>query len=198
MGTFLKTTAKKIYCSSPLNFFRWFFSSLKIKTCHKLFKNKEKLKLHLGCGGRYFAGYKNIDIRKTRTTDLVCDIKKLPYPNNSVKLIETYHTIEHLPKHDLPKALKEWERILISGGKLIIECPNFDEVVREYLEGNEQRINNIFGLQRFRGDIHLFGYNFDSLKKLLEEANFIAIQNKEPQDSHKTKEPCLRVECKKR
>lgn len=158
-------------------------------------RDKNSLKLHLGCGDRYFEGYINIDWKKTKATDLVCDIRKLPYPDNSVELIETYHVIEHLPRHDLPKVLKTWYRILMVGGKLIIECPDFDEAVKEYIEGNEKRLNSIFGLQRFPGDTHMFGYNFKRLKKNLEISGFKDIQKKKPQDSHAKEEPCLRIEC---
>lgn len=158
-------------------------------------KDKKTLKLHLGCGDIHLNGYVNIDWRKTRVTDLVCDIRKLPYPDNSVKIIETYHLIEHLPRHDFPKALKEWYRLLVPGGKLIIECPDFDDAVKEYIEGNEKRLDNIFGLQRFPGDAHLFGYNFKRLKKILESAGFKNIQKREPRDYHAKDEPCLRVEC---
>ena len=83
------------------------------------------------------------------------------------------------------------------GGKLIIECLDFDKSVNEYVEGNEKRIDNIFGLQRFPGDTHQFGYNFKRLEKLLEMVGFKDIQQREPQDSHTEDEPCLRVECVK-
>jgi len=161
-------------------------------------KNKRPLRLHLGCGTQHIEGYINIDFRKTKATNLVCDIVKLPYPDNSVELIENYHVIEHLPRHDLSKALKEWHRILTPAGKLIIECPDFDADVREYMRGNEKRLGSIFGLQRFRGDSHLFGYNFKRLEKLLKDANFEDIQRREPQDYHAENEPCLRVECIKK
>jgi len=160
-------------------------------------KGKNPLKLHLGCGDKHFDDYVNIDLRKTRATDLVCNIRNLPYPDSSVKLIETYHVIEHLNRHDLPISLKEWNRVLVVGGRLIIECPDFDEAVKEYIQGNEERIDNIFGLQRFTGDVHQFGYNFKRLKKLLGEAGFKNIKEKEPQDNHTREEPCLRVECSK-
>lgn len=158
-------------------------------------KARSPLYLHLGCGENHFKGYINIDWRKTGATGLVCDIKKLPYPDDSVALIETYHVIEHLPRHALPVALKEWHRLLMRNGKLIIECPDFDEAVKEYIEGNEKRIDNIFGLQRFHGDVHLFGYNFKRLKQLLENFGFEDIQKKDPQDYHTKDEPCLRIEC---
>jgi len=162
-------------------------------------REKYPLKLHLGCGNRHFDGYVNIDLRKTRATDLVCDIRKLPYPDNSVKLIETYHVIEHLPRHDLPKALKEWHRVLVSGGKLIVECPDFDKNVRDYLKGNDPDIQllYIFGRQRFLGDAHYFGYNFKRLKDVLEKCGFTNVKRKSAQDLHITEAACLRIECNK-
>lgn len=186
------------YSSNFLNSIRHNINFVIVKWKYKLrIKDKTPLKLHLGCGDRYFEDYVNIDLRKTRATDLVCDITKLPYPDNSVELIETYHVIEHLPRHDLLKALKVWYRILIHEGKLIIECPDFDEAVKEYIEGNEKRIDNIFGLRRFPRDAHHFGYNFKRLEKLLEAIGFKDIQKREPQDPHTKDEPCLRVECVK-
>jgi predicted SAM-dependent methyltransferase len=155
------------------------------------------VKLHLGCGKNHFDGYINIDLRQTSATDLECDISKLPFDDASVQLIETYHVIEHLPRHDVPKALDEWHRVLVEDGQLIIECPDFDGAVMEYIDGNESRIDNIFGLQRFEGDTHLFGYNLKRLRDLLERAGFKEIKGREPQDYHCELEPCLRVEARK-
>jgi len=156
---------------------------------------EEPLRLHLGCGRRHLDGYVNIDHLKTDATDKVLDIRRLPFKDNSVEIIETYHVIEHLPRHDLPKVLKEWRRILAPGGKLVIECPNLDESVKEYLQGNDERLDNIFGKQRFPGDIHLFGYNFRRLRELLEVCEYRDIKECLPKDYHVQQEPCLRVEC---
>lgn len=169
-----------------------------VKLKYKLgIKDKSPLRLHLGCGGRRIEGYVNVDWRMTPATDLVCDIRELPFGPNSADRIECYHVIEHLPRHDLLSTLRKWHKILIPGGKLIIECPDFDKAVKEYLRGNEDRLNNIFGLQRFPGDLHYFGYNLKRLKGVLEKAGFKNIQKKEPQDYHSKEEPCLRVECEK-
>ncbi len=187
---------KSWYSSDFLNLIRRSISPAIVRCRYKLgIRDKNPLKLHLGCGNQYFKGYVNIDLRKTRATDLVCDIRNLPYPDNSVELIETYHVIEHLPRHDLPKALKMWYRLLIHGGKIIIECPDFDEAIKQYIEGNEKRMDSFFGLQRFSGDTHHLGYNFKRLEKILKAADFKDIQKREPQDHHAKDEPCLRVEC---
>ena len=167
------------------------------KKTDELLKNRQNIKLHLGCGKVRLDGYINIDLRQTSATDLECDISRLPFPDETIESIATYHVIEHLPRHDVPKALKEWYRVLSGGGKLIIECPNFDEAVREYLEGNESRIDNIFGHQRFDGDTHLFGYNPKRLKHMLQEAGFKEPIESQPQDYHKDLEPCMRIEASK-
>ncbi len=156
---------------------------------------KKPLRLHLGCGYQRLEGYINIDFRKTSATDLVCDIRKLPYPDSSVAVIETYHVVEHLPRHDLPKTLKEWHRVLFSGGKLIIEYPDFDEIVKMYLEGHEEKIDGIFGLQRFQGDYHHFGYNYLRMRNLLEDIGFSEVEEKTATDYHTKEWPSIRVEC---
>ena len=80
------------------------------------------------------------------------------------------------------------------GGKVIIECPNFDEAVKEYLDGNTDRIYNIFGHRRFPGDAHQFGYNFERLNETLISIGYSDVTQSEPTDYHIHEEPCLRVE----
>lgn len=155
------------------------------------------LKLHLGCGAVRLDGFVNIDHRWTRATDLVCDIRRLPFPDESVERIECYHVIEHLSPDDVDQALREWRRVLAPGGILVIECPDFEAAVQEYLEGNRERIYNIFGRRRFAGDVHLAGYNPEQLSGLLERCGFDDLVFKEPQDYHKDQEPCLRVVTRK-
>jgi predicted SAM-dependent methyltransferase len=127
----------------------------------------------------------------------VLDITKLPYPDNSIEQIESYHVIEHLPRHNLERALRDWYRVLNPGGKLILECPDFDEIAKLYLAGDEKQLDGIFGLQRFEGDYHLFGYNRTRLSTTLKRVGFANIENKPPQDYHSIEWSCLRVECTK-
>ncbi len=172
--------------------------SIKLKFNTKFYNKPEQfLKLHLGCGDRYKTGYLNLDSRPTKATDYVCNAVRLPFSDQSVEIIETYHMIEHLSQNEFMKALKEWWRVLIPGGELVIECPDFDQTVKEYLGGNQTRLNNIFGLRRFKGDSHVWGYNFLRLKKILEKHGFGAIKNSLPQDYHRLEEPCLRIQAYK-
>lgn len=160
-------------------------------------RSARNLKLHLGCGSVRLEGFINIDHRWTRATDMVCDIRRLPFPDGSAERIETYHVIEHLSPEDAERALLEWRRILMPGGVLVIECPDFEVAVKEYLEGNQVRVHSIFGLGRFAGDVHQAGYNAERLTGLLERCGFCDLVSSDPQDYHKDREPCLRIEARK-
>lgn len=196
----LKKIGKLVYYSDEFNNARRIMHPLtiKYKFNRKFLEHKESfLKLHLGCGNRNFPGYINIDFRKTKATDYVCSNIRLPFSDVSVELIETYNLIEHLPKDLLPKAFQNWWDKLIPGGKLVIECPDFDKTVTEYLEVNDKRVNNIFGLRRFREDVHLWGYNFYRLKKILVECGYKGVKRCIPQDYHRLQESRMQVEAYK-
>jgi SAM-dependent methyltransferase len=160
-------------------------------------RTERDLRLHLGCGWKHLEGHINVDLWITDATDVICDISRLPWPDGSAATIDSYHVIEHISHKKIKKTLSEWYRVLKPGGKLILECPHFDEAVREYLSGDESRLLNIFGRQRFEGDTHLYGFNPTRLMQLLEEIGFRKIEEAPPQSSQILDEPCFRLECKK-
>lgn len=169
-----------------------------IKLTYSLRLNEAvKIKLHLGCGHKHFDKYVNMDLWLNEAVDVVGDITKLPWPDGAATVVESYHVIEHLPHPRVPAVLKEWYRVLEPGGLLVLEAPHFDEAVKEYLAGNESRIENIFGHQRFLGDAHMFGYTPQRLIRLLEQAGFKNFRQTPPQSSQTQEEPSFRIECSK-
>lgn len=162
--------------------------------------NDPPAELHLGCG-RDRTDMCDIDIIKTQATDYVLDARHLPFPNNSIERIESYHMVEHIPRDTLPIMLSEWQRVLESGGELIIELPDFDNVVEEYLvtddpEYTETLLRYVFGSQRFESDHHYWGWNVDRLEDLLEAHGFEDVNRKPAEDGHAEEAPCMRVEAK--
>src|SRR4051794_35601865 len=139
-------------------------------------------RLHLGCGHKRFDGFVNIDMKITRATDYVGNIAELPCPDATVERIETYHVIEHIPHPIAPDVLAEWCRVLKPGGTLVVECPDFDEGVRQYLAGDDALLGSIYGWQRYDGDTHFYGYNVERLTALLHKAGFSVVTEAEPQD----------------
>lgn len=153
--------------------------------------------LHLGCGPNRLPGYVNMDLWITDATDVIGNIEKLPWPDESAAAIECHHVIEHISHRKIEAALSEWRRVLIPGGSLAVETPHFDEAIQQYLQGNEERLLSIFGRQRRLGDAHLYGYNPERLTRLLEKSGFSDIRRTEPQSHQAGEEPVFRMECRK-
>lgn len=200
LGTKLKPTIGHFYRRflRVWSLVRRVVDPLVIKTEYKMgLKRPKNLRLHLGCGSKHFDGYVNVDLWISEATDVICDITRLPWPDNSAVAVESYHVVEHISHQKISQTLKEWYRVLQPDGTLIVECPHFDEAIKEYLEGNEERLLNIFGRQRFSGDTHLYGYNPKRLIRYLQEAGFSDFIEGNPQSSQTLDEPSFRIECKK-
>jgi len=82
-------------------------------------------RLNLGCGRFPLAGYLNVDFDRQTHPDLVWNLNRTPYPfsNNSFKLVEAHHVLEHL--HDVFGTMREIHRILQPGGMAKISVPHF-------------------------------------------------------------------------
>jgi len=144
------------------------------------------LKLHLGCGYKILEGYINIDLYSP-AADLKLDITDLSaFRDNSVDEIFLNAVFEHLYIFEQRKALAEWHRVLKPGGLLRIDSiPDFDEIVRAYVErapGNGGGIFDIEEVSRYThgaysehdklGQIHKDVFNKEKVRKLLEDAGF--------------------------
>jgi len=157
------------------------------------------IKLNIGCGRHKKEGYINIDIKNSKgcDPDVFADCRDLPYKKNTIDVIESYHLIEHLTKPEVIEALKHWYNLLKPEGMLIIECPNLLGICKELINGNLERINNLYGLQRHPYDYHKYGYTPASLLNLLVKTGFRKAWEYEPTDYHTKTEPCLRMEAHK-
>lgn len=82
-------------------------------------------KLNLGCGEDKKEGYVNVDHQASVSPDVRHDLNAFPYPfpDDFFHLIEASHVLEHLESPF--SVMRELERILAPGGKLIIKVPHF-------------------------------------------------------------------------
>jgi predicted SAM-dependent methyltransferase len=111
----------------------------------------EKIKLNLGCAGRLLDGYINIDqdnieIIKTRypdtkfkDTDVIYtyNVFNLPYEDKTVDEIIADGFIEHLSFSEEKLIFEEIKRVLKPGGKLSFSVPNFEKVIKLWLEAED-------------------------------------------------------------
>ncbi len=82
---------------------------------------KKELKINIGCGTSKVPGYVNIDLDPDVNPDLIADINKLPYDDDSVSCIRAYDILEHIDV----EGLKEIHRVLSPEGTLVVSVPHY-------------------------------------------------------------------------
>ena len=136
-----------------------------------------EIKLNLGCGDKKISGFINVDIRESVQPDIVDDIILNKIENCSVDLIYASHVLEHTKRSEILKVLSRWYEILKPGGIVRLAVPDFESVVKMYLKGTP--INNLIGFlyggQNHDYNFHYYCWDFNSLKKDLEEVGFIHV-----------------------
>jgi predicted SAM-dependent methyltransferase len=136
-------------------------------------------KLEIGSGPKPKAGYLHFDIRKLAGTDVVGDARKLPFKEGEFVEVYSRFFLEHLPRKDAALALKEMFRVLESKGVLEILVPNLAYFCKLFVEEKGQKkewaLNKIYGFENYPEDHHYFGYDEETLSKLLSEIGFIEV-----------------------
>jgi predicted SAM-dependent methyltransferase len=126
--------------------------------------------------------------RGTRKGDFVVvdrymDLLEIPYPfeNESVDKILIVNTFEHFSQADATKLLKEWFRVLKSGGELIIDVPDLIETLK-ILE-NEKDVDEmnwgirlVYGSQKNDFSFHKWGYTLETISDLSKKIGFKKVE----------------------
>jgi predicted SAM-dependent methyltransferase len=137
------------------------------------------MKYHLGCGNKRIPGFINIDTRDTEAVDVIDNISVLEsIDNGSADLIYACHCLEHFGRNEVREVLKCWHSKLKYGATLRVAVPDFDSVVNVYSKNFfiEEMLGFLCGGQRNEYDYHKIVFNFQFLKKLLEETGFHEVQ----------------------
>lgn len=136
------------------------------------------MKLHLGCGWRNFGkDWIHIDAGDHEHLDHKIDISHLPFEDNSTDLIYLSHTIAYFDRAEIIDRLNEWRRVLKPEGILRLATPDFDALVSLVISKKiplEKVLGPLYGKMQMGADViyHKTVYNFESLKKLLEDNGF--------------------------
>ncbi len=143
------------------------------------------MKLHLGCGQKYFDGYLNIDyapsehtVMKETVADEFHNLLELKYPANSIDEVRLHHVFEHFPRSIAAALLASWNSWLKIGGVVRIEVPDFSATAKTIFnpfKSDKQKsvaMRHIFGSQEAHWAVHYDGYSKSNLKLLLEGFGF--------------------------
>ncbi|MBA3564052.1 MAG: methyltransferase domain-containing protein [Gammaproteobacteria bacterium] len=185
------------------------------------FRGRSDLKLHLGCGSRYKAGWINIDLQQD--ADLQLDVREdLPFEAGTVSIIYSEHFLEHLEyPAEVVHLLRESLRVLEPGGIFSVGVPDAEEVLLQYAQGKLpallqewSRDKNLQWFPRWvwttpihlvnfffrQGREHKYAYDFETLARVLKEAGFVDIGRRDfnpDLDSEDRRDGTLYVDARK-
>ena len=109
------------------------------------------IKLNLGSGTEQKEpGWTNVDIRKLPNVDVVSDLRKLPYEDESVDAIKSNYAIEHFPRKDIKPLVKEWMRVLKPGGEIEITTADWERMLDRWRDIEwETLLDGLYGAQNY-------------------------------------------------
>lgn len=156
--------------------------------------------LYVGCGAHQLDGFIHADISvyklskitevKKKKIDIICDItENIPLPDNSMELIFSRDTLEHLTWNELINHFIECNRLLVDGGIIRMTVPNFDKMIEKYNDKSENlteaiknsEVSTIISpienhtdlfINRILYHDHYYLHNFDTMKRALEKCGF--------------------------
>ncbi len=151
-----------------------------------------RVRLNLGCGDKILPGYINIDTassRKDKKPDIIADIRDLKNIKTEIAdEILSVHVIEHFYYWEVLPLLQGWKRLLKTGGKLIIECPNLlyacQMIVNNPERASQPDQNGQMSMWPLYGDpswkdplmCHKWAYTPESLAAVLTKAGFTDVK----------------------
>jgi SAM-dependent methyltransferase len=163
------------------------------------------LSVHLGAGSAQLDGWVNIDVWPSQ---LSLDFRwGLPFGDTSAERVYLSHTLEHLPyPTGVMELLREIHRVLRPGGKIRIVVPDIEAAIKAYVandrrffEGRREsawpewdirtRMESFLGYAGVGphpgmfGLAHKFGYDFETVSRVLEDAGFTSIVRSSYQES---------------
>lgn len=146
--------------------------------------HENKLILDLGCGPVHW-NFGNegkvirVDIREECEPDWRGDVTLLPFGNEEFDIVFSSHTLEHIPRDDVDRALNEWVRVLKQGGEIRLILPNIAWAADRIKEGivNNDVLNVLYGSQEYKENFHRVGFTPKVIAGLLEERGLEVTEN---------------------
>jgi SAM-dependent methyltransferase len=92
-------------------------------------------RIEIGGGPFPQAGYIHVDVdRGARHLEAFGPAWDLPFPDGWATEVLAVHSLEHVPPPRLLPTLREWHRVLASGGQVQVHVPNAPELVASFLD----------------------------------------------------------------
>ena len=151
----------------------------------------KEIRLNLGARNKPVEGFLGMDIDPHDGIDFVGDVSDLSrFKDESVSEILASHILEHFPHPRTLAVLREWHRVLISGGRLLIAVPDLSRAMDIYKKFGQSDwlIRWLWGDQEYKTAYHYVGFDEDRLTGLLLSAGFSDVFRVEELPSHAEKD----------
>lgn len=136
------------------------------------------MNINYGCGETKLKDFVNIDIEPSCKPDVVCDLRKEPFPyeDNSVDIIQCIHNLEHIEQKYWATIFCEFWRVLKPEGELRLAYPEFEKCAHNFLE-NARGLrdfwrNTLYGRQLYPGDYHVVPMVTAEVESFLEDCGY--------------------------
>ncbi len=109
----------------------------KLLTPWRLMENQGRVhrRLEIGPGNHRLDGFETLSVNGGPHVDYVVDAsKRLPFADNTFEIIYASHVLEHIPWYSSAQTLREWVRVIASGGRLEVWVPNGTLIARTWIE----------------------------------------------------------------
>ena len=140
------------------------------------------LKLLIGSRTRY-PGWKTLDLVAGPEVDYVGDCQNLAqFDANAIEALYASHVLEHVPYAKLQATLKEWHRVLMPGGKLMVAVPDMNILAQLFVKPEVKGADKVFVMRMMFGgqlddtDFHCIGFDLEILGVHLHMAGFDGIR----------------------
>jgi predicted SAM-dependent methyltransferase len=133
------------------------------------------MKLDIGCGRTPIAGYIGVDVIPEVNPTIVAPMWNIPVADGEVTHIYSSHALEHVEKRMVIPTLKEWNRLLRSGGLVELRVPDLEWCCRNWLEHmtNDWHMDTIYGNQEHEGEFHKTGFTHAIMLNYLTQAGLV-------------------------
>ena len=141
-------------------------------------------RLHIG-GKVRSDGWEVLNALPGPHVDHVCNANNLSqFEDNTFSEVYASHIVEHLDyTGELTSTLKEWNRVLIPGGRAYISVPDLDVLAKLLISGNKLTTDErffvmrmIFGGHMNKYDYHVVGLNKEFLTNFLRNSGYVNIK----------------------
>ena len=141
----------------------------------------DPLILNVGCGWDYRQDCVNIDLHDPKA-DIKADVLNLSMFGDGVAdVVIASQILEHFSRHEGERALKEWFRVLRSGGECVVSVPDVEAVCELFndfpVNVRQASMYMFFGWQTEDNPlmVHKWGYTPLGLAQVMEGAGFDVI-----------------------